>query len=388
MSRALAACQYRNPGDGARAIDREIRAGAAIAAALVALTPGPAALSAGSQPGPFVPALLSELGGVRERLLLLLSFRFDAAALLSARDAFEAAGDARRAYALEAVETQLPASLRPRVMPLVELPPPTELASRLRSAGVAVPAWNEDQALLATWGAAPGSGHSPDAGVDGLSPWTQAAAIYHASLSSPTALPALIQAGMRSPFALVRETASWAACRIEAQYTDGAPTMLSTVEKVLVLKRAGVFSETPAAILADVARACDEVEVEAGEPIVTKGEPGDSLYIIVQGRVRVRDGERVLNDLGEGDVFGELALLDPEPRMATVTAVEPTQLLQLAQGPFHELIHERPEVALGVLRMITRYLRARVQEIAKLDAELGELAEDLIRLHGLEAQLT
>ncbi len=83
----------------------------------------------------------------------------------------------------------------------------------------------------------------------------------------------------------------------------------------------------------------------------------------------------MLNDLGEGDVFGELALLDPEPRMATVTALEPTQLLQLAQGPFHELIHERPEVALGVLRMITRYLRAHVQEIARLDAELGELAK-------------
>jgi len=122
-----------------------------------------------------------------------------------------------------------------------------------------------------------------------------------------------------------------------------------------------------------VARLCDEVEVEAGEQVFAKGEPGDSLYAIVQGRVRVQDGDRVLNDLEEGDVFGELALLDPEPRMASVTALEATRLLRLEQAPFQELIRQQPEVALGVVRVITRYLRARAQDLVRLDAQLNAL---------------
>lgn len=150
--------------------------------------------------------------------------------------------------------------------------------------------------------------------------------------------------------------------------------MLSTIEKVLVLKRAGVFSQTPGPVLADVAGLCDELDVQPGEQIFAKGEPGDSLYTIVQGRVRVHDGESVLNDLGEGDVFGELALLDPEPRMASVTALEATRLLRLEQAPFQELIRQQPEVALGVIRVIARYLRTRAADVARLDAELRAIA--------------
>lgn len=151
--------------------------------------------------------------------------------------------------------------------------------------------------------------------------------------------------------------------------------MSSTVEKVLALKRAGMFAQAPEAVLVDLAGLCDEIEFDSGEQIFAKGEPGDSLYIIMQGRVRVRDGERVLNDLTEGDVFGEMALLDPEPRMASVSALEPARLLRLKQEPFRELIHQQPEVALGVIRVLARYLRARAADVASLDARLRELAD-------------
>jgi CRP-like cAMP-binding protein len=150
--------------------------------------------------------------------------------------------------------------------------------------------------------------------------------------------------------------------------------MLSTIERILALKRAGMFGETPGPVLADVARLCEEVELAAGEQVFAKGEPGDSLYVVVQGRVRVQDGARILNDLEEGGVFGELALLDPEPRMASVSALEVTRLLRLEQGPFQELIRQQPEVALGVIRVITRYLRARAQDVATLDEQLSALA--------------
>jgi len=82
-------------------------------------------------------------------------------------------------------------------------------------------------------------------------------------------------------------------------------------------------------------------------------DPGDSVYVRGECKVRVHAGERLLNHLEESDVFGEMALLDPEPRLASVTAVEATHLFRLDQAPFYELMAERPEVAIGILRVLT-----------------------------------
>lgn len=143
-----------------------------------------------------------------------------------------------------------------------------------------------------------------------------------------------------------------------------------TIEKVIILKTVGVFSRTPEATLAHVAELLEELDVPAGQQIFAKGDAGDSLYIIVDGQVRVHDGDRLLNMLGERDVFGEMALLDPEPRLASVTAAAPTRLFRLAQAPFYELLSEQPEVAIGVIRVLAGYLRLRVRETAELEARL------------------
>ncbi len=369
--RGLAGCGVRAERGGQLRLDREVSLAGLLAAALAGIAAGSSA--GGGAASLCTSALGRELSNVRERLLLLLSLQFDAASLLSARDTLADADDARRAYALEAVELQLPAAMRARIMPLVELPPPAELAARLRSAGMEVPDWTEASALAAVVGK-PLELETPAApGFAGLPPLTQAAAIHHAAVYCPQALTRLIQLGALSPYSLVRETAAWAAC-LDAQHPHGAAVMLSTIEKVLALKRAGIFGQTPDPVLVDVARLCDEVDLPAGAPVFAKGDPGDSLYVIVQGRVRVQDGARTLNDLGEGDVFGELALLDPEPRMASVSTLEDARLLRLEEAPFQELIRQQPEVALGVIRVITRYLRERAQDVVKLDAQLSALA--------------
>jgi CRP-like cAMP-binding protein len=97
------------------------------------------------------------------------------------------------------------------------------------------------------------------------------------------------------------------------------------------------------------------------------------MYVIVDGKVRVHDGERLLNYLGERDVFGEMALLDPEPRSASVTAVESARLFRLDQTLFYELIAENPEVAKGIIRVLTGHLRNRVRNVAELNARVREL---------------
>lgn len=151
--------------------------------------------------------------------------------------------------------------------------------------------------------------------------------------------------------------------------------MLSTIEKVLILKHVDVFQQTPDDVLADIAALLAELEVAAGDTIFRKGALGDSLYIIVTGKLRVGDGDHLLNYLGESDVFGEMALLDAEPRVASVTAVEPTRLLRLDQAPFYELIADRPEIAIGLIRVLTGHLRARVRDVTELNARISALTQ-------------
>lgn len=91
--------------------------------------------------------------------------------------------------------------------------------------------------------------------------------------------------------------------------------MTLSEERAAVLSAVNIFSETPREALAFIAPLLEEVTVAAGETVIERGEMvGDAMYIIERGRMMVHDGERELNTLGPGDVFGEMAVLDPEPR--------------------------------------------------------------------------
>jgi len=88
--------------------------------------------------------------------------------------------------------------------------------------------------------------------------------------------------------------------------------------------------------------------------------------------VRVHDGARTLNDIVTGNVFGEMAVLDPQPRSASVTAIEDTELLRLDQQALYELIDDRPEVARGLLQVLSQHLRNRMRDLAELRERLPE----------------
>jgi len=206
-------------------------------------------------------------------------------------------------------------------------------------------------------------------GADGTAPWVQACAL--AALPDNGA-EAVLTAALAVPEALVRETAAWTLAR-RAQPKNGVKAMLSTIEKVLILKSVGLFAGTPDEVLAEVTSLLAELEFKAGEPIVRKGETGKCLYIVVDGAVRVHDGERTLNQMGEGAVFGEMAVLDAEPRSASVTAQVETRLFRLDQDPFYELMADRVEVARGIIQVLTASLRARVRELAQAHTRLEQL---------------
>jgi CRP/FNR family cyclic AMP-dependent transcriptional regulator len=148
--------------------------------------------------------------------------------------------------------------------------------------------------------------------------------------------------------------------------------MLSTVERVLILKSLSMFADAPDEALVELAGLLQEVDVQAGEVVVQEGETGESLFIIVDGRVEVVDDNRVLNQLGARAVFGELSLLDSSPRSATIRALEETTLLRLDQAPFYEIMSDYVEVAMGTIHMLTRSLRARTGDVLELSRMLGQ----------------
>ncbi len=136
---------------------------------------------------------------------------------------------------------------------------------------------------------------------------------------------------------------------------------MTTVEKVLLLKGIDLFAAVPGDELAAVALITEEIRVEAGTAFLREGDLGDALFFIVEGRARVRKGDREVAELGARDVFGELALLDPGPRSATVEALTDMTLLRVGRDDFVEILAARPEVPLAVIRMLARRVRAAIE---------------------------
>lgn len=133
--------------------------------------------------------------------------------------------------------------------------------------------------------------------------------------------------------------------------------MISTVEKVLLLKSIDLFSQIPGEDLSQIAQITDQVQFEEGDEIFHEGDPGDSLYLVIEGRIRVHRGGVEVAVLGERQVFGEMALLDSEPRSASVLAVTDLTLLKIARDDFNEILAEKAEIAQGIIKVLTRRLR-------------------------------
>ena len=138
----------------------------------------------------------------------------------------------------------------------------------------------------------------------------------------------------------------------------GEPTLL-IIERVAWLRSAELFADTPDYVLASIAQVLEPVNVLPEATFITQGDPGDCMYIIVDGSVRVHVDGRTIDTLGAGETVGEFAILDPEPRSASVTANEDTFLYRLDKAAFDEAMADRPEIAASMIRVLVRRLRAR-----------------------------
>ncbi|MCU0499619.1 MAG: cyclic nucleotide-binding domain-containing protein [Anaerolineae bacterium] len=133
--------------------------------------------------------------------------------------------------------------------------------------------------------------------------------------------------------------------------------MFSTIDKVIALRTVSIFSQTPDAVLSEVARILKEKNYAEGEAIIHKNEPGNRMYLIVEGRVRVHDGEQTLDYLNAPNLFGELSVLDAEPRSASVTAMTTVKVFTLERDALYQLMSTRSEIMEGVIRVLCQRAR-------------------------------
>ena len=125
-------------------------------------------------------------------------------------------------------------------------------------------------------------------------------------------------------------------------------------------------------------------EEAGGTPLFHRGDPGDAMYLIETGRVRISvkdaDGhDATLADLRDGEFFGEMAILDEQPRSADATVVANTRLAVLSRDDFRDFLHKNPDIALGILTAMIRRLR-RTDEILRHRVSRNVNEEEAARL--------
>jgi CRP-like cAMP-binding protein len=137
---------------------------------------------------------------------------------------------------------------------------------------------------------------------------------------------------------------------------------LSLMERLVYLRRAPLFTELSPADLKRIAEIAHEHFYTDGELIAAKGDPGDEMYIIVAGEVRVvsttEDGDgREIARRKPGGVVGEMSIISQEPRMASLIASGDVRTLTIEQKQFEGILRERPETRLAVLRVLCERLQ-------------------------------
>ena len=123
-----------------------------------------------------------------------------------------------------------------------------------------------------------------------------------------------------------------------------------------------LFSRLSRKDLSRLGKAVVERKYKRGETIVKEGEQAVAFFVVMKGRVEVLSGvgskkQTKLNEIGAGQCFGEMALLDGMPRVATVRALEDTECLVLSRWDFVAEMRTNPDIAVGMLPVLSRRLR-------------------------------
>jgi len=269
---------------------------------------------------------LAELRGRRlEHVFQLLALIYDVRDIMGAWSRFASHDRNRRADAREFLESLLAPHHKVLILGIFTAASQTGTADR-------------DQALQAL--------------ITSAGPWLRGCAIMAARPGPGTALHATIEHLLRADEPLVAEAA-----RVVLDVERRTVTMLSTIEKAMLLEKVDHFDAVDTDHLAAIASIASEQSHAAGDEIYRADDIGDGMYLVVDGVVELRRGDQIIARAEAGQPFGAWALFDAEPRMVTAVAADGCRLLRIDREDFADLMAEDVVVAQSLLRSVARKLR-------------------------------
>ena len=146
------------------------------------------------------------------------------------------------------------------------------------------------------------------------------------------------------------------------------------------LRKVSIFTEVSDEVLNYIALALTPLSYVEGDIVFHKGDPGNSMFIITSGSVKIHDQKHIFTVFQAGNFFGEFSLIDSSSRSATVTALETTTLLRLEQQTFYHLMSNKFEVAKGVLKALVKRVYdkdALEEELAERNAQIMQQKEEI-----------
>jgi ATP/ADP translocase/HEAT repeat protein len=152
---------------------------------------------------------------------------------------------------------------------------------------------------------------------------------------------------------------------------EAGDEMYTTVEKILYLQGVPLFSGVTGNELMPLAMRAQVLRLGPGDVVFREGDPGDSLFVVFHGQIALRTGGRELAVLGEGDVVGEMAILDEAPRMVTATAVGEADVLRVSAEDFRSALQDTAEFANGVISVLAKRLRDLMDPTDRLTGHFG-----------------
>jgi CRP-like cAMP-binding protein len=132
--------------------------------------------------------------------------------------------------------------------------------------------------------------------------------------------------------------------------------MLQRNAKVNLLKRVPLFARCSKKELEQIAALADEIDLREGKALTTEGKPGREFFVLVEGTADVHRKGRRVNQMRDGDFFGEIALISGAPRTATVTATSPVRALVVTERGFRAMLKNSPEMQLKMLEALAERL--------------------------------
>jgi CRP-like cAMP-binding protein/ATP/ADP translocase/HEAT repeat protein len=146
------------------------------------------------------------------------------------------------------------------------------------------------------------------------------------------------------------------------------------IDRVRLLQNVSLFQGLNSRDISAIALQLRKVSLEQGATIIQEGDFGDSLFIIHRGKANVSVNGQVVNSLGAGECFGEMAILTQGQRTATISAIEDIQLWELDSKAFYEMIFDRTSIALEMMKLLSRRLRSKLERSLPTPSSEQEIA--------------